>query len=173
MELAELASIVVPSVRLERVLYQDVYLIERFDRLGNEKGYCRLPFILGLTILGAHESESSRQRYGGLADQLRRSGSEQTQDLPQLCCRMVFNILCSNNDDHLPNHGFLWNGRGWRLSPGYDIVSFPQMGTERDLVTVVGRSERRATVENALSNIVSFGLSRSEGISMLRKCKRL
>jgi serine/threonine-protein kinase HipA len=79
---------------------------------------------------------------------------------------MVFNILCSNNDDHLRNHGFLWDGRGWRLSPAYDVVSFPQVGTERDLAIGVGRSGRRATIENALTDIASFGLSRSEGISI-------
>jgi serine/threonine-protein kinase HipA len=85
---------------------------------------------------------------------------------------MVFNILCNNNDDHLRNHGFLWDGRGWRLSPGYDIVSFPQVGTERDLAIVVGRNGRRATVENALSNVASFGLSRSEGLSIARTIQK-
>ena len=78
---------------------------------------------------------------------------------------MVFNILCNNNDDHLRNHGFLWDGRGWRLSPGYDIVSFPQVGTERDLAIGVGRYGRRATLHNALSEVASFGLSRSEGVA--------
>jgi serine/threonine-protein kinase HipA len=122
----------------------------------------------GLTILGAHESESSRQSYRGLADQLRRLGSEPTKDATQLWRRMVFNILCSNNDDHLRNHGFLWDGCGWRLSPGYDIVSFPQIGTERDLAIGVGRNGRRATIENALTNVASFGLSRAEGVSIAK-----
>ena len=166
MKLAEQVGIIVPSVRLEKVLDQDVYLIERFDRVRNERGYRRLPFISGLTILGAHESESSRQSYRGLADQLRRFGSEPTQDLQQLWRRMVFNILCNNNDDHLRNHGFLWDGRGWLLSPGYDIVAFPQVGTERDLAIGVGRNGRRATIENALTDVASFGLSRSEAISI-------
>ena len=166
MKLAEKVGIIVPSVRLEKVLDQDVYLIERFDRVRNERGYRRLPFISGLTILGAHESESSRQSYRGLADQLRRFGSEPTQDLQQLWRRMVFNILCNNNDDHLRNHGFLWDGRGWLLSPGYDIVAFPQVGTERDLAIGVGRNGRRATIENALTDVASFGLSRSEAISI-------
>ena len=166
MKLAEQVGIAVPPVRLEKALGQDIYLIERFDRVPNDLGYRRLPFISGLTILGAHESESSRQSYRGLADQLRRFGSEPTEDLKQLWRRMVFNILCNNNDDHLRNHGFLWDGRGWRLSPGYDIVSFPQVGTERDLAIGVGRNGRRATIENALTDVASFGLSQSEGISI-------
>jgi serine/threonine-protein kinase HipA len=34
---------------------------------------------------------------------------------------MVFNILVSNTDDHLRNHGFLLTPMGWRLSPAYDM----------------------------------------------------
>jgi len=79
---------------------------------------------------------------------------------------MVFNILCSNNDDHLRNHGFC----GWpRLAivSAYDVVSFPQVGTERDLGLsewgAVGDARRLKT---QLTDIASFGLSRSEGISI-------
>ena len=34
---------------------------------------------------------------------------------------MVFNIVVSNTDDHLRNHGFLLTPSGWRLSPVYDV----------------------------------------------------
>jgi len=57
---------------------------------------------------------------------------------------------------------FYGTGRGWRLSPGYDIVSFPQVGTERDLaIRCPAANGRRATIENALTNVASFGLSPS------------
>jgi hypothetical protein len=40
---------------------------------------------------------------------------------------MAFNVLISNVDDYLRNHGFLWSGRnGWRLSPVYDLNPTPQ-----------------------------------------------
>jgi serine/threonine-protein kinase HipA len=152
---------------------QDIYLIERFDRVPNDEEYRRLPFISGLTILGAHESESPKQSYRGLANQLRRFGSEPAIDAKELWRRMVFNILCNNNDDHLRNHGFLWDGRGWRLSPAYDIVSFPQVGTERDLAIGVGRNGRRATIENALTDVASFGLTRDEAISTARRMQKI
>jgi hypothetical protein len=60
----------------------------------------------------------------------------------------------------------VYDGRGWRLSPGYDIASFPQVGTERDLAIGVGRNGRRATVQNALTEVASFGLSYAEGASL-------
>jgi serine/threonine-protein kinase HipA len=165
MTLARLAGITVPPVRIERVLGQDIYLIERFDRTNNAT-YFRIPFISGLTITGAHESESSRQSYRRLAEQLRLFGSDPVKDSRELWQRMLFNILCNNTDDHLRNHGFLWDGKGWRLSPAYDIVPYPQVSLERDLAIGVGRNGRQATLKNALSDAASFGLSQSQAVAL-------
>ncbi len=112
MTLAGQVGINVPRVRLEKILGQDIYLIERFDRPSHGESYQRLPFISGLTIIGAHESESSRQSYRRLAEQLRLFESDPVKDAKELWRRMAFNILCNNNDDHLRNHGFLWDGKG-------------------------------------------------------------
>jgi len=166
MTLAGMVGINVPPVLIEKIIGQDVYLIERFDRIAEGKDYLRLPFISGLTIIGAHESESSQQSYRRLAEQLRLFGSDPARDANQLWRRMVFNILCNNNDDHLRNHGFLWQGKGWRLSPAYDIVPFPQVSLERDLAIGVGQNGRRATLRNALSEVASFGFSREEAVTI-------
>lgn len=168
MTLARQVGITVPPVRLEKILGQDIYLIERFDRVPKGQNCRRLPFISGLTIIGAHESESPRQSYRRLAEQLRLFGSDPVKDAKELWRRMVFNILCNNNDDHLRNHGFLWDGKGWRLSPAYDIVPAPQVSLERDLAIVVGLNGRQATLRNALSDVASFGLSRKEAEQMAR-----
>lgn len=166
MTLAHLAGIRVPPVRIESVLGQDIYLIERFDRTPRGSTYLRIPFISGLTITGAHESESSQQSYRRLAEQLRLFGSDPVKDSRELWLRMLFNILCNNTDDHLRNHGFLWDGKGWRLSPAYDIVPYPQVSLERDLAIGVGRNGRQATMKNALSGAASFGLSPSQAIPL-------
>jgi serine/threonine-protein kinase HipA len=165
MKLAGQVGINVPAVRIEIILGQDIYLVERFDRVPTGKDYRRLPFISGLTIIGAHESESTQQSYRRLAEQLRLFGSAPVHDAKELWRRMVFNILCNNTDDHLRNHGFLWDGKGWRLSPAYDIVPFPSVSLDRDLAIGVGRDGRRATLNNALSDVASFGLSRTEAVS--------
>src|SRR5580658_2972007 len=166
MTLARLAGLTVPPVRIEKVLGQDIYLIERFDRTPHGATYFRTPFISGLTITGAHESESSQQSYRRLAEQLRLFGSDPVNDSHELWRRMVFNVLCNNTDDHLRNHGFLWDGKGWRLSPAYDILPYPQVSLDRDLAIGVGRDGRRATMKNALSDSAGFGLSRKEALSM-------
>jgi len=172
MKLAGQVGINVPPVRIEKILGQDVYLIERFDRVPVGDNNRRLPFISGLTIIGAHESESSQQSYRRLAEQLRLFGSDPVNDARELWRRMVFNILCNNNDDHLRNHGFLWDGKGWRLSPGYDILPFPQVALDRDLAISVGQNGRRATLHNALSDVASFGLSRDEAIRIARAMQK-
>ena len=166
MKLAKVVGINVPPIRIEKVLGQDIYLIERFDRIPNDATYRRVPFISGLTITGAHESESSRQSYRRLADQLRVYGSDPVNDSKELWRRMLFNILCNNTDDHMRNHGFLWDGKGWRLSPAYDIVPYPQVSLDRDLAIGVGSNGRRATLKNALSEVASFGFSRPEAIGL-------
>jgi serine/threonine-protein kinase HipA len=166
MTLARLAGLTVPPVRIEKVLGQDIYLIERFDRTPHGATYSRTPFISGLTITGAHESESSQQSYRRLAEQLRLFGSDPVKDSKELWLRMLFNILCNNTDDHLRNHGFLWDGKGWRLSPAYDIVPYPQVSLERDLAIGVGRNGRQATLKNALSDAASFGLPQSQAITL-------
>jgi serine/threonine-protein kinase HipA len=73
---------------------------------------------------------------------------------------MVFDILVSNDDDHLRNHAFLYDapGKGWRLSPLYDVVPRPQVAQERMLHLGVGPQGRLATLDNALAASGRFGL---------------
>ena len=73
---------------------------------------------------------------------------------------MVFNILVSNDDDHLRNHAFIWTpaARGWCLSPLYDVLPKPQIGTERFLHLSIGKQGRLANLDNALSVASQFGL---------------
>jgi hypothetical protein len=54
-------------------------------------------------------------------------GAQTDTDLRELWSRIVFNLLVSNTDDHLRNHGFiLVPGKGWRLSPAYDMNPVPE-----------------------------------------------
>ena len=68
-------------------------------------------------------------------------------------------ILVTNDDDHLRNHGFLFDGGGWRLSPLYDVVPKPQVGLERRLVLGVGPEGRNATLQNALADTTVFDIA--------------
>lgn len=158
MRLAKQCGLNVPKLDFRRVLDRDIYLIERFDRIATGNQMVRRPFASGLTMLGAHESEVSRYSYADLAAVLRQHGTKARDDLHELFRRMLFNILVTNDDDHLRNHGFLYDGNGWRLSPLYDVVPKPQIGHQRRLVLGVGPHGRDATLENALAGAAAFDL---------------
>ncbi|PSJ41219.1 toxin HipA [Zobellella endophytica] len=92
------------------------FLTKRFDRDGDQ----RLHFSSAMTQLEYYDGEDGAS-YLELAEFLTNRGSHTRDDLAQLWRRIVFNIALSNVDDHLRNHGFLFDGEGWRLSPAYDI----------------------------------------------------
>lgn len=82
---------------------------------------------------------------------------------------MVYNVLVSNDDDHLRNHGFVWEPRldGWRLSPLYDVLPRASHATERFLHLGVGPQGRLATLDNALESHEMFTLSRASACEIV------
>lgn len=173
MRLAAECGLDVPSLDFRRVLDRDIYLIERFDRIPHGDWLERRPFASGLTMLAAHESEVSSYSYADLAGVIRQYGTRVRTDLHELFRRMVLNILVTNDDDHLRNHGFLFDGTGWRLSPLYDVVPKPQLGLERRLVLGVGPDGRNATLENALAGAAVFDLGHDEASAIVDEMRRI
>jgi serine/threonine-protein kinase HipA len=163
LELARQAGLLVPRTRLEALADgRKVLLTERFDREPVARGMGRRHMISALTLLAKHEQEAPDTSYADMADALSRHGvgGSIAPDREELYTRMVFNILVSNDDDHLRNHAFLYDpqGAGWRLSPLYDVVPRPQVAQERMLHLAVGPQGRVATLENALAGAGRFGL---------------
>lgn len=69
-----------------------------------------------MSMLGANDNE--QHSYLAFVDGLRQHGAAPKEDMRELWRRIVFSILILNTDDHLRNHGFLYEGtRGWRLAP--------------------------------------------------------
>jgi len=78
----------------------------------------------------------------------------------ELFRRIVFNAAVTNNDDHPRNHAVLRSGRGWRLTPAYDLVPAPLASlARRDLAMTVGTYGRSASIYNLLSQCERFGLT--------------
>lgn len=101
------------------------FMVKRFDR--TERGG-RLHFASAMTMTDRVDGDdaSTGASYLELAEVLIKHGSEAKADLRELWSRIVFNILVSNTDDHLRNHGFILDpGRGWRLSAAYDMNPVP------------------------------------------------
>jgi serine/threonine-protein kinase HipA len=74
--------------------------------------------------------------------------------------RIVFNLLVSNADDHLRNHGFiLVPGQGWRLSDAYDMNPAPHADGLKLNITM---ADNALDLELAREVAARFRLGRAE-----------
>jgi serine/threonine-protein kinase HipA len=144
--LAAKAGISVPQSRVETVANKPVILLRRFDR----EGARRIPFLSAMSMLGARDNEA--RSYLEIVDALRQHGAAPKADMEELWRRIVFNVLISNTDDHLRNHGFLYAGQeGWRLSPAYDLNPMPVDIRPRMLTLAINEDDNTASLDLALS----------------------
>ncbi len=195
LRLAARCGLSVPETRVVDLGGRNCLLIRRFDRYwvvpgqaadvaqlapnlmlhatvpGEGRIELRLPFVSGLTLVGCDEMESRIKGYADIAAAVRRHAHPRVirADNRELFTRMVFNILVSNDDDHLRNHGFVLDPRlgGWRLSPLYDVVPRPGVAYERFLHLQVGPRGKLATLDNALANHAAFDLERPVAVSCM------
>jgi serine/threonine-protein kinase HipA len=194
LQLAARCGLTVPAVRLVEFSGKPVMLIRRFDRYwatsaqlaqttilhetrpGERRREYRLPFVSGLTLVACDEMDSPAKAYADLARAIRTYAHVSTirRDNHELFARMLFNIMVSNDDDHLRNHGFIRDPRlpGWRLSPLYDVVPRPGVAHERQLHLSVGEQGRYASLDNALTSRAAFSLERPEAIRVIAEVVR-
>lgn len=158
LSLAARAGVDVPPHRVVDVADQQVLIVRRFDR---ERG-SRLPFLSAMSMIGASDNEE--HSYLEVADALQRYGADVARDLPQLWRRIAFGVLASNVDDHLRNHGFLYDAAkgGWRLSPAYDINPVPVDVRPRVLSLMIDDRDNSASFDLVLEVGEYFGLRKDD-----------
>ena len=118
LRLAERAGIATPTHSLLKIAGKAVLLSRRFDRVGSQ----RIPFLSAMAMLGSRDGD--RGSYPEIVDALAQHGARAKLDAQALYRRVAFNVLISNVDDHLRNHGFVWLGKtGWSLSPAWPARS--------------------------------------------------
>ena len=157
LSLARNAGVQVPDARVEDVGGKAVIVVRRFDRIRAQ----RIPFLSAMSMLGARDNAT--HSYMEIADALRQHGAAPKEDIPALWRRMVFNILISNTDDHLRNHGFVYEGtRGWRLSPAYDLNPVPVDIKPRLLTTAINEEDTTASLDLAFQVAPYFELKDAE-----------
>lgn len=155
--LATNAGINVPEWQLETVGKRPVLLLRRFDRFEGQ----RIPFVSAMSMLDARDNE--QRSYMEFVDVLRQIGGAPKDDMRMLWRRMVFSILISNTDDHLRNHGFLYNdAKGWRLSPAYDLNPVPIDIKPRVLSTAIDLDDATASLDLALQVAYYFEISNDD-----------
>lgn len=133
-----------------------VALIRRFDR----RAGVRVPYFSARTAL--NRSGAEQGSYTEIAEAIRMISKAARADLHELWARMAFNVLVSNTDYHLKNHGFIYADNGlWRLSPLFDVN--PQAGRHRYLETaIIEGGPFKASLDLAVAAAEFFDLSEHE-----------
>jgi serine/threonine-protein kinase HipA len=167
LKLASKAGIAVPKWHVETAANKPVLLLRRFDRDDSR----RIPFLSAMSMLGSKDNET--RSYLEIVDALRQHGAEPKADMEELWRRLVFNILISNTDDHLRNHGFLYSGQnGWRLSPAYDLNPVPTDIRPRILSTAINEDDGTASLALAMEVAEYFELDKDKARDIVAEVRK-
>ncbi len=162
--IAEQAGIRVPKHDLLSSGDLNVLISWRFDRQEN----IRIPFLSAMSMLNAKDGDIGS--YPEIVDQLSRYGLRAQECAEELFRRVILNVLITNVDDHLRNHGFLWvNHKGWMLSPIYDINPVPRHISGNILATNISLTDATCSIELVMEQCELFGLSLQKGKSIAAK----
>lgn len=143
------------------------FLVQRFDRTGAGR---RLHFASAMTLTGRVDGDdaSAGASYLEIARVLIDHGARTGADLRELWSRIVFNLLVSNTDDHLRNHGFiLVPGRGWRLSDAYDMNPAPG---SPGLKLNISAADNAMDLELARSVAPYFRVQKADANEIIGRC---
>lgn len=154
-DLAGLCGLNVPEAKLEKFSpLGSTFLIKHFDRSGSK----RVHFASAMTLLGKTDGASAADgtSYLDIVAFIRSYGAQPKKDLIELWKRIVFNMAVTNTDDHLRNHAFVLTGKGWILSPLYDVNPVPY-GDELSLN--VDEDDNSICMELAVQVATKFGIS--------------
>jgi serine/threonine-protein kinase HipA len=163
LDLAQAAGIRTPEHQLVDVAGRAVLLSRRFDRDEDR----RIPFLSALSMMGL--SDGTHASYPEISDILNQHGAQARIDAAELFRRMAFNVLVSNVDDHLRNHGFLWlSHRGWILSPAYDLNPTPVDIRPRILTTAIDVDDGTCDLDLVLSAAEYFGLGGAQAKAIVK-----
>ena len=128
----------------------------------------RIPFLSAMSVLSARDNEM--HSYLEIVDAIRQMSASPKEDLEALWRRMIFNVLISNVDDHLRNHGFLWLGRnGWSLSPAYDLNPVPADIKARVLTTNISLDEGTCSLDLLEAAAEYFSLSLAQARTIIKE----
>ena len=113
---------------------------------------------------------TARASYPEIVDTLTQYGAQASADAAELFRRMAFNVLISNDDDHLRNHGFLWqNAKGWISSPAYDLNPVPVDLGRRILTTKISLEDGTCDINLVVEQAGYFALSVVEAKAIIKE----
>ena len=159
--LADKAKIWVPTSRMVPLASRyRTFCVKRFDRAGAS----RRMYASAMTLLEKKDGEhGSYLEMAELISNHGASGFIET-DLAQLFRRVLFNVLVSNRDDHLRNHGFVWVADGWRLSEAFDMN--PNLSKETHSLAL-DDANPEPDIQMAMSTAAFYRLTENQALDIL------
>ncbi len=169
MRMAAKLGLNVAHTELKQAGGKDVLLIERFDRVKIERGWTRKSMVSALTMFGLDEMMGRYGSYQDLAEIIRRRFTEPKKSLLELFGRLVFNVLCSNTDDHARNHAAFWDGKSLTLTPAYDICPQIRNAREANQALFIVGEKRMSTLATCIEAAPHFLLSEKAAIEVIEQ----
>jgi serine/threonine-protein kinase HipA len=164
-DMARDAHIIVPESELQKFgSGHHTFCVQRFDRTQNG---ARTFFISAMTALGV--DDGTEGSYLDLAMFIQNQGVDDRTikaQLAQLFRRVVFNAQVGNRDDHLRNHGFVFEDRNWNLSPAYDLN--PSFDKQEHVLSFDGTSHA-PNMDVILETAEYYRLEKSEATAILKE----
>lgn len=94
-----------------------------------------------------------------------------SEDFRELWTRIFFNVLVSNTDDQLRNHGFILSpGHGWRLSDAYDMNP---VADSHGLKLNISEHDNALDLDLVRSVAPYFRVSAADAIKIIEDCKAI
>ncbi len=160
MRLAGACGLPVPPVEVRRVP-EPVYLVRRFDRLGEGLEVRRRYALDGCQLLSLDAVFKYQQANSDTILKLLKITRTPAATRLALLRWQLFNFVVGNADAHLKNLSFLWGERGWELAPHYDLLSTTVYKapdwTREALVFPMGNATQFGEVTRA--EVAAFGQS--------------
>ena len=167
-ELALRCGITVPEARCSALSEAGcTFMAKRFDRTADNR---RIHFLSAMTVLGKKDGNnySDGSSYLDIAYAIREQGSRVKHDLTELFRRILFSIAVSNSDDHLRNHGFLFEPKGLYLSPMFDVNPDPDAS---GLSLNIDETDNSMDFDLAINTSKYFDITKDDAAAMVKQIR--
>jgi serine/threonine-protein kinase HipA len=182
MKMARAVGLNVSNVMLEEVAGSPILLVERFDRncIERKKHYISANSLMNIRKIRVGDLKMSYMNLSKICSQICYDAISNQKELFK---RMILNIMISNTDDHLKNHGFLMydmKNHRYALSPLFDVLPHGARASyPKEHALAIGEEGRVGTLRNALSRCNAFGLNHNEALNIIKdvrdvlECRRV
>ncbi len=139
-----------------------VFLSKRFDRTDDGN---RVHTASAMNLLGETDGSDNRSSYLDMASVIEANGAYPESDLLELWKRIVFGVCINNTDDHLRNHGFIYDENGnLSLSPMYDVNPNPD---KHELSLLIDYESNTVDIERVFQVSEYFRIDEEEALETI------